>query len=334
MTNPTQFVFRLGLLVSLLTLAGCQTRFNNFTPERIPQNPSGLYTFSFGAELIATNVVEGSERAMITINGDTFEMERSPTGERIFSFDYAMPGGVNEARYFYTLTYDFLSKGVPGSSSYFSTDDEGGVYVSRLINRYPIQLVADRGPVGANIDLVGNGFAPGDMVIVGGVQASTTVNDANSIDFAIPFLAPGQSYEVALRTAQGDIAVGLLRVDAGPGSNNVTPMGGTMGGATPGPVMGGSSAVVGSFNVVPDRLDLFEGENSLLIIEIGSPAPPGGLYIDVTTDIPESIIMDEVVIPAGSPSVSVTIEGGIPGAGNLFINVPGQPERVVPVVVQ
>ena len=317
-------------LVTFLT--GCQSRFNNLTPERIPQNPSGLYTFSFGAQLIATNVVEDSERATITINGESFPMVRSDEGGRIFTYDYAMPLGLNEARYFFTLEYDYTNLGGSGTNAFFSTDEEGGVYVARLINRYAIQLVADRGPPGATIDLVGSGFSPGDVIIIGGQAANTTINDGNSLDFVVPFLQTGMTYDVALRTAQGELPVGRFRVDPARSGSSVAMAGGTTGGT--GFNSEFSSGNAGALSVFPPSLELFEGESLILLVQLSGVAPPGGLAVDVTTDVPESVIMPEVVIPAGAQTVSVSVEGGIPGSGNLYLTIPGSPELVVPVIVE
>ncbi|MEM9227622.1 MAG: hypothetical protein AAGA45_06610, partial [Verrucomicrobiota bacterium] len=51
------------------------------------------------------------------------------------------------------------------------------------------------------------------------------------------------------------------------------------------------------------------------------------------TDSPQSIIMPEVVIPEGAKSVSVPMEGGIPGTGTLFVEAPGFNAIKVPVSV-
>ncbi|MCC5807951.1 MAG: cell surface protein [Opitutales bacterium] len=278
-------------LVFLLT--GCQTVFRDLTRERIPENPSGIYTFEFAAQLSNTNVVPGSERAKIVINGETFDMEPSPSGDRIFQFDYRMPQGVTEARYYYILTYDYVSNNVRRSAERFSTHEAGGVYRARLVNRYTIQLVADRGPVGSAIALVGSGFRSGDTVVIGDREADTTVQSGNSIEFTVPGLEAGRSYPVVLRTSGGDIDVGNFRVDEG------------------------------SLSVTPTSLRIRSGEVAQVIFQIPNPAPSGGYHIDVTTDAPASVIMDEVVIPAGFNSVVVDVEGGEPGSGSLFVEAPG-----------
>ena len=55
---------------------------------------------------------------------------------------------------------------------------------------------------------------------------------------------------------------------------------------------------------------------------------------DLTTDIPNSIIMPEVLIPEGARTVSATIEGDKVGSGHLYINAKGLPELVIPVTIQ
>ena len=62
-------------------------------------------------------------------------------------------------------------------------------------------------------------------------------------------------------------------------------------------------------------------------------APAGGLLLDITTDIPESVIMPEAVVPPGQNSLSITVEGGKPGSGSLFLKGYGSGEVSVPVTV-
>ena len=51
---------------------------------------------------------------------------------------------------------------------------------------------------------------------------------------------------------------------------------------------------------------------------LAQPAPAGGLFIDVTTDVPDSVVMPVVMVPANQTSVTVPIQGGKPGSGSLF----------------
>lgn len=297
--------FRRFLLLGLLlaVTAGCRTTFHNFTPERIPQNPSGIYTFSFAFEQPGTNIIEGSERASIVINGETFPMSKVDAEGLAFSFDYKIPPGITEARYYFVLTYDFNNSGMVRTVTRYSTHTENKVFTSRLINRYPIQLIAERGPVGARIALVGSGFTPQDVVVVGTSEADTTVISPNSIEFTVPALPAGQAYEVAVRTASGDLPVNRFRIDAA------------------------------NLSVQPTALEIPSGETEFLIFELANPAPIGGLILDVLTDIPSSIIMPEVFVPEGARSVNVNVTGAEPGSGILKVSGPGFAPVTVPVTV-
>ena len=78
---------------------------------------------------------------------------------------------------------------------------------------------------------------------------------------------------------------------------------------------------------------MYSGDTELLIVEIESPAPFGGLLIESQTDIPNSIIMPEIVVPEGSRSVNVNVTAGSPGSGILVLGVPGYAEIEIPVTV-
>jgi hypothetical protein len=66
---------------------------------------------------------------------------------------------------------------------------------------------------------------------------------------------------------------------------------------------------------------------------VPNAAGTGGQLLDITTDVPDAVIMPEVVIPAGQNSVSVTVEGGKAGSGSLFLKGYGAGELSVPVTV-
>lgn len=294
------FLFLLG---TLLLLSGCNTTFQDFTPERIPQNPSGIYTFSFTTDLPTGNRIEGSERAQIVINGETYDMVRSSSGDLTFSYEYKMPPGITEARYYYIVSWDYQSAGSVKTASRYSTVETGKVYQARLINRYPIQLVNHRGPSGASIPIVGNGFTSQDVVVIGGVEALTTIHSPNSLEFVVPSLPSGRSYPVVLRTGSGDLSAGNFRIDEA------------------------------ALSVQPQELFLSSGQADFLIIETENQAPLGGLLIDARTDIPDSLIMPEIIVPEGARSVNVNVTGGEPGSGILVLTVPGYAPVEVPVTV-
>lgn len=292
-----------ALIATILIVAGCNTVFTNYTPERIPQNPSGIYTFSFLANPPVRSAISGSESAQVVINGETFEMEPDPENPRLFTYDYRIPEGVNEVRYYYVLSYDHANAGSTRRSTRYSTHEEGKVYQSRLINRYPIQLVSERGPVGSVVALVGSGFSSQDVVLVGNREASTTVHSGNSMEFTIPPVAAGRSHEVMLRSGDGDIPVGSIRVDSA------------------------------QLRTQPSELSIASGSADLLIIQVDNPAPQGGYAVDIRTDIPDSVIIPEATIPEGARSVNVRVEGDRPDSGILSVSIPGFGEATVPIEI-
>jgi hypothetical protein len=293
----------LFVLAILLLTGGCRTVFQDFTPDQIAENPSGLYTFSFSSDIPTGNRIDGSERAEITINGSTYEMARTSDEKLAFSYDYRMPAGTNEARYYYTLYWDYRAGTGVKSAVRYSTQETGKVYTARLINRYSIQMVNDRGPAGSRIPIVGSGFSSQDVVIVGGVEAATTIHSGNSIEFSVPAVPAGRAYNVVVRTGGGDIQVGNFRVDEA------------------------------SLSVQPESLFIASGDTDFLIIETDNPAPMGGLYVDAQTDIPESVIMPEIIIPEGARSVNVNVTGGSAGNGVIILTVPGFAPVEIPVTV-
>lgn len=304
--KKAQTRFRLYILAALaLAGSGCTSVFNNFVDDRIPQNASNIYTFSFSANLPAGNVLDESIRAYLVINEETLEMERTPENPRIFTYDYRMPPGQVEVRYYYFLEYEYVNQGSRGANVRYSTEEfYGRPYTARLINRYPIQLVSSRGRVGDEIAVVGTGFSELDTIYVGGIQAETTFNSRNSIDFQVPALDPGRSYDVVLNTATGDLQMGTFRVDGS------------------------------ALRVSPGRVQLLSGDVTQLTFQIDGVAPSSGLSISVTTNVPESIILPEVVIPAGYSSAVVTVEGGAPGSGQLYAEAPGFAMQTVNVTVE
>jgi len=50
-------------------------------------------------------------------------------------------------------------------------------------------------------------------------------------------------------------------------------------------------------SVSPTSLMIRTGENVSVTFSIPNPAPQGGLLLDITTDVPESVIMPEVIVP-------------------------------------
>jgi hypothetical protein len=172
-----------------------------------------------------------------------------------------------------------------------------------IVRRYVLSLEVNRGPVGARIGVLGRGFTAQDGIYFEGSPARTVFESPTSLSFFVPALAPGRNYAVTLGSTAGNSPVGTFRIDAG----NVT--------------------------VDPSSLNLAPGGQQTLTFTVANPAPAGGLLLDVTTDVPESVIMPEVVVPEGATSVSVTVQAGRPGSGSLFLKGYGGGQLTIPVTV-
>ncbi|KAF0094142.1 MAG: hypothetical protein E1N59_2203 [Puniceicoccaceae bacterium 5H] len=287
-----------------LTFSGCNNLFNNYTPTQLRQNASGIYTFSFAAKFDATNVVEDSVEAQIVIDGDTYQMQKASDEPLIFTYDFKVQPGESEVKYYYILKYDYINSGIRKTTIKDSFNETGDLFYANLTNRYASELVSNRGPVGSRIALIGRGFSAGDTVVIGGQEAQTTVNTPRDIEFVVPPLQPGRTYNVTVRTADSELDAGTFRVDAA------------------------------QLQVQPQNLSLYAGEIKLMVVEVGGEAPAGGLTIDAMTDIPDSVIMPEIVIPEGARSVNVNVEGGDSGTGIIELSAPGYNTVTVPVEVQ
>ena len=292
------------LALAAVFLGGCRSVFQNYVESQVPKNASNIYTFTFRADLSVAAIVDGTEQAWLWINGEKVPMNLIDNGALVFSVDYPIPLGQEDVRYYYELSYSYHNGPFVNEKVRYSTyENYGRPYSATFTNRYPIQLVSARGRVGDRIAVVGSGFSEVDTVTLDGVAAETFVSSPYSLEFIVPSVGAGLSYGATLETASGDFALGSFRVDEG------------------------------SLSVTPSSLSLGSGEPTQLSFLIEGQAPEGGLMINVTTDVPTSVIMPEVVIPAGSNSVSVIVEGGVAGSGSLFVEMPGFGQIIVPITV-
>ncbi|HLS28880.1 MAG TPA: IPT/TIG domain-containing protein [Opitutales bacterium] len=295
------FLPLVALLVSLL-VSGCDygdVKITNLTPETLAENHSNVYTLSVSVKPKTKDVINESIRANIVIDGETFPMVQSPVSPDLFEFEYHLPAGRQDASYYFLADYQVEKRDFIKNREAFSD-----IHSFKLVNRYAFSLDVTRAPVGARVGVVGRGFKRNDRIMIGDMEAPTTYSSANSISFNVPPIEPGANYLVQLTDGESLLNVGTLRVDPG------------------------------RITVSPESLTLIEGERSMVVFSAQSEAPVVGLYINVETDIPDSIIMPEVVIPGGARSVNVPIQGGVTGRGSLFIEMNGYEPVRVPVTVR
>ena len=292
----------LALLAAILVLSGCAKNIKNLTPSEFPENPSNIYTLSVEIrEKKDIGVVKDSLRPKVVIDGESRLMTRSPIGDNIWEYEYKMPSGRRNAVYYYDIEYEvYTAKSTKVKSVTLPKD---GLLKFTLVNRYVVTLESNRGPVGSKIGLIGRGFSPSDRVFVGGQPASSEYHSPNALSFFVPSLPAGNSYNVTVREENGEMMVGSFRVDAA------------------------------QMQVLPKSVSVASGGRATLIFSIPAAAPAGGLPVEITTNIPDSVILPEVIIPEGSRSINVPLEGGTPGIGVLYVETPGYSPLEVPVQV-
>jgi hypothetical protein len=287
----------LAALACLAFLTGCESvTLTNLTPASMPENPSQIYTFSLRIASRSNTVTGITPR--IIIDGQSHMMKPSALGQGLYDFEYQLPGGRDRVAYYYLVNYNIEGNQV-------STPQEAytAVQTVNIVRRYVLSLEVNRGPVGARISILGRGFTPQDTVVFNGTPARTQFESPNAISFFVPALEPNRNYQVTLNSLAGDSPVGTFRIDA----SNVS--------------------------VTPSSLILRTGERQMLTFSLPNAAPAGGTLLDVQTDIPDSVIMPEVVIPQGQTATTVTVEGGRPGNGSLFLKGYGTGEVQIPVTV-
>ena len=292
-----KILYWLGATLGLILLTGCDFNLANLTPASIPENPSSIYTIQARAVPKAATIVPNSLDARLVIDGQEFKMNASTLGEGLYELDYQLPSGRDEIAYYFIVHYKVDRDGSIRDREMYTE-----VQHTKILKR-GASLLANRGPVGARIGVSGRGFTPQDVIYVEGVQARTVFESVNAISFFIPAIDPGKTYRVALGGAGTTTPLGTLRVDPS------------------------------KLSVSPSSLTLRTGQKTSLSFTLPSPAASGGLLVDVQTDVPDSVIMPEVIVPQGQVTATITVEAGRPGQGNLFVKGFGAGEIVIPVTV-
>jgi len=290
----------LGTALALALLAGCATvKLTNLTPTSLPENPSQIYTFTVRIKANTNTVDAASIAPHIVIDGQNFPMKPSPLGQGIYEFEYQLPPGRDEMAYYYLVDYTTEGNGTTTPGQAYT-----GVNRATVMHRYVLSLESNRGPVGARVAVLGRGFTPQDTVSFDGAPTRTVYESPSSLSFFVPSAAPGRNYQVTLASAAGTSPIGTFRIDP--------------------------TGVV----VTPSELHLAPGQQQNVTFVLVNPAPSGGILLDVATDIPESVIMPEVVVPQGQTSVTISVQGGKPGTGSLVLKGYGNGGQVtVPVTV-
>jgi hypothetical protein len=284
-------------VLGLALLSGCDTvTLTDLTPRSMAENPSQIYTFNLRVTP-RTNTVSGITPNII-VDGQNYAMKPSPLGGGLYEFEYQLPAGRDRIAFYYIVTFN-----VEGNNILTPGEVYTQIETAQIVRRYVLSLEVNRGPVGARISVLGRGFTPQDTLHFNGAAARTSFESPNALSFFVPPLEANRNYQVTLNSAAGNSPVGTFRIDPS------------------------------SVTVTPASLNLRTGDRTILTFSLPNPAPPGGTLLDIATDAPESVIMPEVIVPQGQTYVSVSVEGGKPGTGSLFLKGFGSGEITVPVTV-
>ena len=297
--NKAKKILSLIVVVSTLLFVGCSS-VQNTTPKSMPENPSRTYTLSMKVDLNDGSVSEKSFKPYIVIDGLVHPMKHA--GDGVYLYDYVLPRGRTSAKYYFQFEYDInkIASGMPAHRRLKSSE----VYEFTTQSKFVVSLESTRGNVGSKITLLGKGFSEDDKVLVGGVEAKTDFISETTLNFTIPSVESGKTYAVELASSDKKIKIGDFKVDDA------------------------------TLFVSPNYIDLRSGDTTQLTFNIGFRAPAEGYVIDVKTNVPSSLIMDNVVGPAGKKSVTVPIKAGARGSGFIYINGFGFKEVAIPINVR
>ena len=288
-------------LIVFLCLTGCSVRIINLTPTEIPTSASGTYTLKALADIGRNTVFPDSLEAFVIIDGKQYPMIQQPANDYLFEYNYKPSDEKSAFQFYYKLNY-IIKKNNQTPAFKQTTSDLQQVeltYSNRLkINR-------QHAPIDTEVSVYGDQFTVRDQVLVNGILCKTSRISSQELQFVVPEISPKFNYPVEVRTPKGIFKAGSLRVDP----------------ANP-------------LKVTPQKLALRLGQPQALVFMLDYPAPSGGLYLEITTDIPDSIIMPEALIPEGSRTISVIVDSKNIANGNLFIQAGELPEIIVPVTIR
>ena len=282
----------------LLGLAGCAQTLTNMTPEIAQRNPSNLYRFTTQCNILESKVIPGSFDLNLVIDGEKHPLQSEALTPAFFYYDHILDTERTEAKYYFELNYQLNNRGKLRNYS-----AKTPLSTFKIEERCCFCLDNERAPVGTSIKILGCGFTSGDRVVVGEYNAVTTFESENVLKFTIPPVIAGKAYPVYAICNNQKAFVSNLLVDNS------------------------------RFFIEPDSIEVMKGEKVSFTVETNAPVATD-LYVNVTTDVPESVIMPEVIIKAGKSSITLEIEGGEPGKGSLFVNAQGYDEVTIPIDVQ
>lgn len=291
------FFSNVSLALAFLLLSGCTQTLNNITPEVAQRNPSNLYRFIMQCGVRERNVFPGTFLPELVIDGREIALQADPLAPTFYFCDYPLDTSRTEAKYYFQLRY---KQNVRGNLRSFWCKTPLADF--RIQEGCCLSLEAERAPIWSQLKVLGCGFNERSGIRVGEYNAVTTFISENVLSFQVPAVASGKAYPIYYLCDDNVCFISNLLIDPN------------------------------HFSVVPEDIHCYQEEKVEMTIGVSSPVSED-LYVHVTTNVPNSVIMPEVRIPAGEANVSVTIEGGEEGRGYLYISAQGFEEVQVPISV-
>jgi hypothetical protein len=183
------------LSLTLAFFASCnQPSFINLTSTNISQNPSGIYTLQTELDIQDRKINPETVKVFAVVGGESIPMVQDPINPNLWSCDYKLPQGFDEATYYFQTSYNIITD----SGGNFPRELKSELQAFRLENRYVGNLASYRGPVGVEIAVQGRGFTKYDSITIGEKETSTRYLSENELRFTIPSLPSGIDYAVQL----------------------------------------------------------------------------------------------------------------------------------------
>ncbi|MDR0678993.1 MAG: IPT/TIG domain-containing protein [Puniceicoccales bacterium] len=288
-------------LASLGLLCGCghvsNVEITNTTPRILAANASETYPITMQFRVRSGEVERSSIRAQVVVDGQARKMERD--GSTGFFCEYGAPKGRNSVAYYFDV--DYTQRGSDGT---VKKNIKTRVYELDLSNRYVLGLDTVRGIPGTCVTVMGRGFSGEDQVFLGDGPAETHFESPTTLKFFVPAITAGRSYRVTIEDRLGPIPAGEFRVD---------------------PAL---------LNASPRAVELRAGRKAAVALTTAMPAPSDGLDVNITTDIPNAIEVEERHIPEGHNGVSFDVKGIAPATGSLYVAIDGHQTLTMPIVVR
>ncbi|MDR2576832.1 MAG: IPT/TIG domain-containing protein [Puniceicoccales bacterium] len=285
-------------IMALGLLSACShVSVQNTTPRIMATNAAETYPLSMRFHVRSGDVDRETVRAKVIVDGKARGMRRS--GFDAYIYEYAMPKDHSNISYYFDI--DYVQRHETGNRP---KSCKSNTFTLELSNRYVLGLDSTRGTPGTRITVIGRGFGKDDVVMVGSVPAETHFESATALQFFVPALPSGSGYLLTIANEDGSIPAGKFRIDSG------------------------------SISAVPRNVDLHVGERVNIVLTASAAAPEHGLPVDITTDIPDAICVEDTSIPRGRCSINFMVEGVAPAEGTFFVNVEGFRTLAIPICVR